>query len=143
MGDSNGKKSEDILKEVNADDKVKKVAEGETKVENKKVGNLETGLTPMMKKLNVDEKLKEVETNDKSKKVEEGETGKVDEKEVSKDKTLKCEESKAVPKPKRERKKSKSKGGDGDVADQVSTDVAKEVIDAPLVTSTGDVNNAV
>merc|ERR1719420_1585901 len=142
--DSNGKKSEDILKEVNANDTVKKVVEGETiKVENKKVGILETGLTPMMKKLNVDEKLKEVETNDKSKKVEEGETGKVDEKEVSKDKTLKCEESKAVPKPKRERKKSKSKGGDGDVTDQVSTDVAKEVIDAPLVTSTGDVNNAV
>merc|ERR1719317_838575 len=97
----------------------------------------------MMKKLNVDEKLKEVEINDKSKKVEEGETGKVDEKELSKDKTLKCEESKDVPKPKRERKKSKSKGGDGDVADQVSADVAKEDIAAPLVTSAGDVNDSV
>ena len=97
---------------------------------------------PMMKQLNVDEKLKEVEINDKSTEVEEGDTGKVDEK-LSKDKSLKCEESKNVPKPKRERKKSKSKGGDGDVADQVSADVAKEDIDAPIVTSTGDVNNAV
>ena len=141
--DSNGKKSEDNLKEVNANDKGKKVAEGETvKGDIKKVGILETGLTPMMKKLNVDEKMKEVEINDKSKKVEEGDTGKVDEK-LSKDKSLKCEESKNVPKPKRERKKSKSKGGDGDVADQVSADVAKEDIDAPIVTSTGDINNAV
>jgi len=141
--DSNGKKSEENSKEVEAKYKGKKVVEGETmKVGNKKVATLETGLTPMMKKLNVEDEVKEVEINDQSKKVKEGESGQVDEKELSKNKPLKCEESNDVPKPKRERKKSKSKGGDGDGADQASADVAKEEDAVPVVTSTGDAVNA-
>ena len=141
--DSNGKKSEENSKEVEAKYKGKKVVEGETiKVGNKKVGAFETGLTPMMKKLNVEDEVKEVEINDQSKKVKEGESGQVDEKELSKNKPLKCEESNDVPKPKKERKKSKSKGGDGDGADQASADVAKEENAVPVVTSTGDAVNA-
>merc|ERR1711955_149529 len=95
-----------------------------------------TGLTPIMRKLNVDDKEKEVLVADQDKKVEEGETSRVDDKELSKSKSSKCEES-IVPKPKRERKKSKSKGGDGD-----AVDVAKKEGDLPIVTSNGDVVNA-
>merc|ERR1712002_1329655 len=80
----------------------------------------------------------EVLVAEQGKKVEEGETAEVDDKELSKSKSSKCEES-IVPKPKRERKKSKSKGGDGD-GDAV--DVAKKEGDLPIVTSNGDVVNA-
>merc|ERR1712025_374742 len=139
--DSNGKKSEDISKEFEANDKGKKVVEGEivVKVDKKKVGTLETGLTPMMKKLNVEDEVKEVEINDQGKKVKEGESSKIDEKELFKNKSSKCEESNDVPKPKRERKKSKSKGGDG--ADQASADVSKEEYVEPIVTGAGDAVN--
>jgi len=136
--DSNGKKVEVEAKEIEENDKYKKVAEDDTlKVENNK-GEIETGLTPIMRKLNVDDKEKEVLVADQDKKVEEGETAKVDDKELSKSKSPKCEES-SVPKPKRERKKSKSKGGNGD-GDAV--DVAKKEGDLPIVTSNGDVVNA-
>jgi len=138
--DSNGKKDEDEAKKVNANDDGKKAVEGETAKVDKKGGLLESGLTPIMKKLNVDDKVKEVEENDKSKKVKEGDVSKVDDKQLL-NKSSKCEESNDVPKPKRERKKSKSKGGDGDAADQAAADAAKES-DAPLVSNSGDVNNA-
>merc|ERR1719477_20306 len=54
--DSNGKKSEENSKEVEAKYKGKKVVEGETAKVDKKGGILESGLTPIMKKLNVNEK---------------------------------------------------------------------------------------
>jgi len=142
--DSNGKKVEDEAKKVDATDDGKKAVEGETAKVGKKGGILESGLTPIMKKLNVNE-VKEVEENEKNKKVKEGDVSKVDDKQLL-NKSSKCEESNDVPKPKRERKKSKSKGGDGDAADQAAADqaaadAAKES-DAPLVTNSGDVNNA-
>merc|ERR1719250_443725 len=124
---------------VDANDDGKKVVEGGTAKVDKKGGILESGLTPIMKKLNVDDRVKVVEENDKSKKVKEGDVSKVDEELLNK--SSKCEESNYVPKPKRERKKSKSKGGDGDAADQAAANAAKES-DAPLVTNSGDVNNA-
>jgi len=138
--DSNGKKDEDEAKKVDANDDGKKVVEGETVKVHKKGGIPESGLTPIMKKLNVDDKVKVVEENDKSKKVKEGDVSKVDEELLNK--SSKCEESNDVPKPKRERKKSKSKGGDGDAADQAAADAAKKGSDAPLLTNSGDVNNA-
>merc|ERR1712025_1038130 len=140
MGDSNGKKVGDEAKDVDVNYDGKEEVEGKTAKVDKKGGSLESGLTPIMKKLNVDDKVKEVEGNDKSKKVNEGEKSKVDEKELL-NKSSKCDESNDVPKPKRERKKSKSKGGDGDAADRVAADADKES-DAPLVTNSGDVKNA-
>merc|ERR1719250_550819 len=125
---------------VDANDDGKKVVEGGTAKVDKKGGILESGLTPIMKKLNVDDRVKVVEENDKSKKVKEGDVSKVDEELLNK--SSKCEESNDVPKPKRERKKSKSKGGDGDAADQAAADAAKKESVAPLVTNSGDVHNA-
>ena len=80
--DPNSKKFEDKAKEVEANDVGKKVAEGETVKVDMKEGTLNTGLTPIMKKLTVDDKVKEVEENDKSKKVKEDERGLVDDKEL-------------------------------------------------------------
>merc|ERR1712025_1417231 len=128
MGDSNGKKVGDEAKDVDVNYDGKEEVEGKTAKVDKKGGSLESGLTPIMKKLNVDDKVKEVEKS------------KVDEKELL-NKSSKCEESNDVPKPKRERKKSKSKGGDGDAADQAAADAVKES-DASLVTNSGEVKNA-
>merc|ERR1711942_587848 len=128
----------DEAKDVDVNDDGKEEVEGKTAKVNKKGGILESGLTPIMKKLNVDDKVKEVEENDKSK---EGDKSKVDDKELL-IKSSNCEESNDVPKPKRERKKSKSKGGDSDAADQAAAVVTQKGSDAPLVTNSGDVNNA-
>merc|ERR1719233_529795 len=112
--DSNGKKGLEIPSSV---EKIEKEVEAlAPKIAELQV--METGLTPMMKKLDVDGKHRKDEVTEK---------------------LSKSSESSDVPKPKRERKKSKSKGGDGgDVATIVASS-AKEEAGNEKVSEKGDV----
>merc|ERR1712083_1222212 len=98
--DSNGKK----VLEIPSVEKIEKEVEAlAPKIAEPQV--METGLTPMMKKLDVDGKHQKDEVTEK---------------------LSKGTESSDVPKPKRERKKSKSKGGDGGDVATILASSAKE-----------------